>query len=66
MRDELVSAIDEYRVCNKDNEYVAKKLDEARSQVVSENIETVDDDTVVRFMLYTKLLEELRDKEDEK
>lgn len=66
MRDELVSAIDEYRDYNKDNEYVAKKLDEARSQVVGENIETIDDDTVVRFMLYTKLLEELRDKEDVK
>jgi len=55
----LVTEIAEFGNKNPDNEYVNKKLDEVRQQLESEDLGTVDDETVTRFMLYTKLSSEL-------
>lgn len=55
----LVSEIAEFGHNNPDNEYVNKKLDEVRLQLESEELSSVDDETVTRFMLYTKLSSEL-------
>ena len=64
VRDDLISMIDEHK-SSIENEYVSVKLDDVRGQLITESIETVDDDTVVRFMLYTKLMSELRGGKDE-
>jgi hypothetical protein len=55
IKEKLLAEIDSYG----DNEYVGQKLAEARSQIESEPLESVDDETVTRFMLYTKLKSEL-------
>lgn len=55
----LVAEITEFRQKNKDNEYVNNKLDEVRQQLENESLDVVNDDTVTRFMLYTKLSSEL-------
>jgi hypothetical protein len=59
VRGRLVSEISDFRIKNPDNEYVNKKLDEVRQQLESEELNSVDDETVTRFMLYTKLSSEL-------
>lgn len=51
----LVSLIDGFD----GTEYVNKKLEQAREQLVAETFDTVDDSTVTRFMLYAKLGSEL-------
>lgn len=43
------------------NEYVSKKLTDAKAQLLSEQLDVVNDETVMRFMLYAKLTSELND-----
>jgi len=59
IKDSLLRHIDEYGQKSSDTEYVNKKLAEARQRIDEEALETVDDDTVTRFMLYSKLSSEL-------
>lgn len=59
----LLSEINEFRQQNTDNEYVINKLDEVQQRIQSEALDRVDDDTVTRFMLYTKLSAELTSEE---
>lgn len=59
IKEKLVDEIDMFGQANEDNEYINKKLAEARKRLDEETLETVDDDTVTRFMLYTKLSSEL-------
>jgi hypothetical protein len=59
IRQKLVAEIDEYGLKNPDDVYVNKKLVEARQRLEEEALQSVDDDTVTRFMLYTKLSSEL-------
>lgn len=59
IKDKLLAEIDEYGQRNNDTEYVNKKLAEGRQLIAEEKLDTVDDDTVTRFMLYTKLSAEL-------
>ncbi len=63
VRNALLSSIDTYSETNQSNEYINKKLVETRDQLKAETLEIVDDETVTRFMLYTKLSAELGSKE---
>jgi phosphorylcholine metabolism protein LicD len=63
IKQKLISEIDTFGRTNEDNEYINKKLAEARKRLDEETLETVDDDTVTRFMLYTKLSSELSTEE---
>ena len=59
----LVGEIDAFKAVNSDNEYINNKLTEARQRLEGEALEQVDDETVTRFMLYTKLSSELTSEE---
>jgi len=61
IKSDLVSLIDGYEV--EANEYLKNKLQETKSTLLSENFDLVDDETVTRFMLYSKLRDELQSKE---
>ena len=63
VKERLLSEISECRLQNDDNEYVANKLEEVHRQIQNEFLDQVDDDTVTRFMLYTKLSTELTSEE---
>lgn len=63
VRDTLLSSIDSFGAQHPENEYINKKLTEAREQLLTEKLEVVDDETVTRFMLYTKLAAELESEE---
>ncbi len=59
VKERLLSEIVEFGKKNAGNEYVNKKLDETRHRIEGETFDIIDDDTVTRFMLYTKLSSEL-------
>lgn len=61
IKTDLMELIDSYETVA--NEYLKNKLQETKSTLLSENIELVDDETVTRFMLYSKLRDELESKE---
>jgi hypothetical protein len=63
IKDKLLKEIDEYGQQGDTTEYVNKKLADARQLIEGEALEAVDDDTVTRFMLYTKLSSELTSEE---
>lgn len=58
-KESLLSSIDGYMQENKENRYVLDKLHKVREIIANESLEHVDDDTVTRFMQYTKLKHEL-------
>lgn len=59
VKNRLTTEIADFRQKNSENEYVNKKLDEVQQQLDAETLEEVNDGTVTRFMLYTKLSSEL-------
>lgn len=61
--DVLIKSIDEFNSTNS-NEYVNEKLAEVRSKLLTEDLSSINDDTVTRFMLYIKLNNELTSGED--
>lgn len=63
VRDTLLDTIKSFESAHPENEYINKKLTEARNQLLTEELTLVDDETVTRFMLYTKLSVELESKE---
>lgn len=63
VRDTLLVSIESFGESHPENEYINKKLTEARQQLAAEKLDVVDDETVTRFMLYTKLSVELESKE---
>jgi hypothetical protein len=63
VRDSLLASIDSFGSQHPENEYINNKLTEAREQLLTEKLEVVDDETVTRFMLYTKLAAELESEE---
>jgi len=65
MRSDLLNSIEEYKINNQDNTFLVKKLNEAKTAIVSELLETVDDSTVSKFMLYSTLRHELISSEGE-
>lgn len=58
-KDALLAAIGRYEAGNADNEFTLKKIREAKEQLLAEDVSKVDDDMMTRFMLYTKLGDEL-------
>jgi len=60
-KSDLVGLIDGYET--EANEYLKNKLQETKGTLLGENLELVDDETVTRFMLYSKLRDELESKE---
>lgn len=63
IKDNLFEKMASYARQNINNKYVTSKLNDVRDQLMSENFEHIDDETVTRFMLYTKLSTELDSKE---
>lgn len=61
IKTDLIDLIDGYETVA--NEYLRNKLQETKSTLLSENLDLVDDETVTRFMLYSKLRDELESKE---
>jgi len=61
IKSDLLRLIDGYETVA--NDYLKNKLQETKSTLLSENLELVDDETVTRFMLYSKLKDELESKE---
>lgn len=61
IKTELIDLIDSYETVA--NDYLKNKLQETKSTLLSESLELVDDETVTRFMLYSKLKDELESKE---
>lgn len=59
IRRNLLEAMDAFDRRGSTNEFLNKKIVEVRERVEGEMLEAVDDDTVTRFMLYTKLAQEL-------
>ena len=59
VKDVLIASINSFEVEHPENTYINKKLVEAKEQLLAEDLATIDDDVVTRFMLYTKLSEEL-------
>mgnify|MGYP001599399287 CR=1 FL=1 len=55
----LLESISSFKAENSQNEYVCKKLDEVHERLSSEELLSVNDDIVTRFMLYIKLNNEL-------
>lgn len=55
----LIVEIDGFSSGSGGDEYIGKKLVEARQRLEQERLDVVDDDTVTRFMLYAKLNDEL-------
>lgn len=62
IKSELVSLIDGYET-EVQNDYLKNKLEETKSTLLGESLDLVDDETVTRFMLYSKLRDELETKE---
>lgn len=65
IRDGLLSLIESFGIAKPDNKYINKKLAEAKDQLLTERLEVVDDETVTRFMLYTKLATELESEDND-
>lgn len=62
IRENLLNLIDKDEIVP-DNEYVKKKLQETKSLLLDEALDDVNDETVTRFMLYSRLKDELESKE---
>lgn len=65
IKTKLVQSIESYKEKNPANEYIVKKLNNTRDQLLSENLDNVNDELVTRFMLYTKLTSELETEDDQ-
>lgn len=63
IKSDVLRLIDVYSENNKENDFVHNKLVETKNMVMSENLDNVDDDTVTRFMLYSRLKNELETEE---
>ncbi len=59
VKQRLLAEIDAFEAQQTVSEHLGSKLSETRKLLDSELLESVDDDTVTRFMLYTKLSGEL-------
>ena len=59
VKNDLLSSIKEYTEQNKENAYLLNKLNETKTNILSETLDVVDDSLVSKFMLYSKLKQEL-------
>lgn len=63
IKQDLLQRINEYRASNPGDKFINEKLNDAHGRLLSESLSEVDDDTITRFMLYTKLNTELEGEE---
>jgi hypothetical protein len=63
IRDDLMRKISMHESSFSENRYISNKLTEAKDRLITENFESINDDTITRFMLYTKLSSELDSEE---
>lgn len=63
IRGELLPLMESYvQECGR-NDYLKDKVTEAKAALLTESLDSVDDETVTRFMLYSRLKDELESKE---
>lgn len=62
VRKNLVNLINEYS-SSLNNDFLKEKLEQTKLGLMQEDLETIDDSTVTRFMLYSRLNDELETKE---
>lgn len=65
IKNKLLETIQKFETNNQSNDYVINKLNKTRDQLISEKLDNVGDELVTRFMLYTKLSDELELEEDQ-
>jgi hypothetical protein len=65
IRSELLESIEEYAKQKPDNTFLISKLQDAKSKILSESLDAVDDSVVSKFMLYSTLRQELNESEGE-
>jgi hypothetical protein len=65
VRSELIESIEEYTTQKSDNTFLVNKLQDAKSKILSESLDTVDDSVVSKLMLYSTLRQELNESEGE-
>lgn len=58
----LIESIDDYIDNHSDGEYVNKQLSSVKNEIMNESLDKIDDQHLVRFMLYLKLQDELTGK----
>lgn len=63
IKESLTNAVKHYLSENVKNEYVNSKLSSILEMVQAENVDNIDDASLTRFMLYTKLNDELASNE---
>ena len=62
VREGAVKSIDAY-LASDSSKYMSGKLTETRSEIVAESLDSINDETITKFMLYMKLTSELESKE---
>jgi hypothetical protein len=65
VRSNLSNLIDDYSVKHPENKFIVDKMLSVKQEMLSESLESVDDSTVSRFMLYSALSHELIDSDGE-
>jgi len=65
IRDSSLAALKEFEDVEKNNRFVLEKVNEVKSALTNEDASNVNDDTIVRFMLYAKLIEELNHSQED-
>jgi hypothetical protein len=63
IKEDVVSMVDTYISQETHNEFLKNKLVETKKMLLEEDLSVVDDDTVTRFMLYSRLKNELETEE---
>jgi len=64
VKGDLLTLIEEYKASmSSPNDYLKNKLTETKQTLLEERLDSVDDSTVTRFMLYSRLKDELESKE---
>lgn len=65
IRENLLESIDQYVEQKKEDKFLANKMQDAKSKILSESLDIVDDNVVSKFMLYSTLRYELTTDEGE-
>ena len=65
IRGNLLESIDKYMTQKQEDKFLVNKLHEAKSSIISESLDLIDDSLVSKFMLYSTLRQELNDNEGE-
>lgn len=65
IRTDLLESIDQYAEQKKDDKFLVTKIQDAKSKIISESLDAVDDSVVSKFMLYSNLRHELTSSEGE-